>query len=205
MRQLLPFLTLLVSAHLAQGVTIDVDTSAAPDLADFGRRVKATLEDWYPRVVDILNSPTFQPIDRIPIYFDPNYDGVAYAGGGRIVGAVNYYRSHQDDVGSMVHEMAHIIQGYRKCDGWVTEGLADWVRYWHYEPNRKPGKPGAGSHYTNGYGVSAYFLDWINSRWDPMNYWINKDCREGTYDVSIFPRLTGKTVDQHWDDMMNSK
>lgn len=179
-----------------------MDTSAAPDLADFGRRVKATLEDWYPYITQLLDSPTFTPIDRIPIYFDPNYDGVAYAGGGRIVGAVDYYRNHQDDVGSMIHEMTHVIQQYRNCAGWVTEGMADWVRYWHYEPNRKPGKPGPGSHYTNGYGVSAYFLDWINERYTPMNYWINKDCREGTYNDNIFPRLTGKTVDQHWTDMM---
>lgn len=185
-------------------MTIEVDTSAAPDLANFGRRVKATLEDWYPRVANLLRSPNYTPPNRIRIYFDPNYKGVAYASGGRIVGAVNYYRSQQgrNDVGSMVHEMAHVIQQYRGCPSWITEGIADWVRYYHFEPNRKPGKPGRGNHYTNGYGVSAYFLNWINQRYNPMIYWINKDCREGTYKDSIFPRLTRKTVDQHWNEML---
>lgn len=46
------------------GVTIDIDVSRAPDLQDFGNRVKAALEDYYPRAVEILDSPTFQPIDR---------------------------------------------------------------------------------------------------------------------------------------------
>jgi hypothetical protein len=183
-------------------VQINVDYSRAPDLANFAGRVRGTLQDWFPRVVDILNSPNYTPPSKIDVYFDPDYNGVAYASGGRIVGSVNYYRSHQDDIGSMVHEMAHVIQQYKKCDGWITEGIADWVRYYHFEPNRKPSKPTPSQHYTNGYGVAAYFLDWINVRYNPMIYWINKDCREGTYAPTIFPRLTGKTVDQHWQEML---
>ncbi len=50
--------------------------------------------------------------------------------------------------------------------------------------------------------MTAFFLNFINQRYNPMIYWVNKDCREGTYNHNIFPRLTGKTLDDHWADMM---
>jgi len=86
--------------------------------------------------------------------------------------------------------------------GWLVEGIADYWRYWHYEPNRKPGKPNSSQHYTNGYGVTAYFLNYVESRYQGMIYYFNKDCREGTYDESMWARLTGKTPEQHWQDML---
>lgn len=127
------------------------------------------------------------------------------------MGRSQYYIDHQnDDIGSLVHELAHAIQVYTTapgCPTWITEGIADWVRYYNYEPNRKPSKPGTNNKYTDGYGVSAYFFDYINriTNYSPnMVYWVNKDCREGNYADTIFPRLTGKTLDQLWADMMKS-
>ena len=180
-----------------------MDTSRAPDLANFGARVKQTLEEWYPSLASYLTSPGFVDVQSIPIYFNPDYDGVAYTVGNRIVGAVDYYRSHQDDVGSMIHEMVHVIQGYRNGPGWLVEGIADYVRYYIYEPNRQPGKPGPGNNYTDGYGVTAYFLNYIVTRVrSDMIYWSNKDMREGTYADSIWPRLTGKDLPTMWADML---
>jgi len=104
----------------------------------------------------------------------------------------------------MIHEMTHVIQGYRNGVGWLTEGIADWVRYFKYEPNRMPNKPGPSNNYTDGYGVSAYFLEWIQRNVGDMVYWTNKDCREGTYANSIWERLTGRDLDTLWREMMNS-
>jgi len=190
-------------------VEIIIDTSDAPGLVNFGQVVKSTLVEWFDRVGDILESPTYTPPSQINVYFDPNYDGVAYASGNNIVGSVDYYLTHQDDIGSMVHEMAHVIQSYRSCytndDWYITEGIADWVRFFHYEPaSNRPPKPGSDNHYSQGYRVTAYFLDWVNARYNPMIYWINKDCREGTYNHQIFDRLTGKSIDQHWQEMLAS-
>lgn len=55
------------------------------------------------------------PPTPINVYFDPGYEGVAYASGNQIVGSVDYYRTHTSDVGSMIHEMAHVIQSYPSC------------------------------------------------------------------------------------------
>jgi hypothetical protein len=198
----------------ARAVEITVDTSDAPDLQAFGARVKSTLLDWFEQVGQILDSPAYEPPARILVYFDPNYDGVAYASGTDIVGSVDYYRTHQDDIGSMVHEMAHVIQAYKSCytneDWYITEGIADWVRFFHYEPvANRPEKPGSGNDYSQGYRVTAYFLDYVNTRYASsadVVYEINKSCREGTYqtDHSLFLRLTNKTIDVLWDEMIVS-
>jgi len=86
---------------------------------------------------------------------------------------------------------------------WVTEGIADWVRYYHYEPNRKPSKPTRNDSYGKGYGDAAYFLNFLNSKRRDMIYYINKDLREGTYAETIFTRLMGKTVDQLWEETLS--
>jgi len=195
----------------ANGVTIDVDTSKAPNLANFASIVKQTLITWYPMVSDALSSPNFSPPNTIQITFDPNYGGVAYAYGNRIVGSAKYYTDHQDDVGSMIHEMTHVIQSYKNCPSWLVEGIADWIRYYQYEPSRRiPSKQRSSDSYNMGYGTSAYFLQYIidnTPQWQAPNnmvYWANKDCREGYYNDSMWPRMTGKTLDQLWQDMIKS-
>ncbi len=186
-----------------------MDTSNAPDLKRFGSKVTTILSNWFPYIESLLLSPTYkkQTITRLVIKFESNYTGVAAAYWHKsppiVIGSVNYYRNRKDDLGSMIHELVHIVQKYKKCDGWVTEGIADWVRYFHYEPQQKrPNKPKRNTSYRNGYGSSAYFLNWIESRYKWMIYYLNKDCREGTYNENIFKRLTGHSVDELWQMML---
>lgn len=192
----------------SDGVTIDVNTSQAPQLADFANKVKQTLLQWYPIVSKELSSPNYTPPNNVRISFDPKYNSVAYSSGNQIVGGVSYYTNHRDDIGSMVHQMTYIIQSYKKCPDWIRSGIADWIRYYKYEPSTMLSKPTSSDSYTMGYGVSAYFLQYIinnTPQWAAPNhmvYWINKDCREGTYDDSMWPRMTGKSLEEHWKNMV---
>ncbi|OXA60270.1 hypothetical protein Fcan01_05133 [Folsomia candida] len=193
---------------MAKSIRIKVDTSQAVDLKHFGSNVVSILYDWFPYVESLLRSPTYQesPVTQFVIKFDPTYAGVAAAYPGKhpplIRGSVNFYRKRKDDIGSMIHEMAHVIQKYKKCDFWITEGIADWVRYFHYERNR-PVRPGRTKSYRDGYATSAYFLNWIESRYKGIIYYLNKSCREGTYTENIFERFTGYNVDQLWEIMQS--
>ncbi|KAJ6636271.1 Allergen Tha p 2 [Pseudolycoriella hygida] len=201
-------------ANSCYGVTIDIDTSQAPDLANFGNMLKKVLIPWYPIVSAELASPNFTPTDKMTIIFDINYAGIAVTNlnENKIVCSVKYYRRFQDDVGSLIHEMTHIIQNpNRNCPIWIIEGVADWFRYYKYEPSsRMPSKPQSTDSYMRGYGVTAYFLQYVIDNTPQMQapyhmvYWVNKDCREGTYNDSIWPRLTGKTLSQLWQDMLTS-
>lgn len=100
--------------------------------------------------------------------------------------------------------MAHVIQGYRNGPGWLVEGIADYVRNYHFEQIQLP-KPGPGSNYTDAYKTAAYLLNWIKkTHFDEIIYYANKDCREGVFEDTFWQRLTGKTVDQLWDEMMET-
>jgi hypothetical protein len=44
---------------------------------------------------------------------------------------------HPDDLGMVIHELVHVVQGYpnsRHKAGWLVEGIADYIRWWRYEP-----------------------------------------------------------------------
>jgi len=115
-------------------VIINMDTSRAPELNDFGRKVKKVMEDWFPFVQTLMTTSAYNPVTKIDVVFDPNYDGVAYAAGTTIVGAVKYFKDHQDDFGAFIHEMTHAVHQARGCPSWVVEGFAEWTRRWFYEP-----------------------------------------------------------------------
>ncbi|CAG7723380.1 unnamed protein product [Allacma fusca] len=204
-----PFLIIVVAICVLKNsvaVRIDVDTSQARDLENLGKQIKSTLERWYPYLSDQLYSSTYEDVQVIPLYFDPSYEGVAYAKGRRIVGAVDYYRKNSKDIGSMIHEMVHVIQQYRGAPVWLGEGIADYYRYYHYE-DRRLTKPTKDNKHTDGYGTTAFFLNWVDQNKQKiggrsMIYWLNKDAREGKYTDNIWPKLLGQTVQQVWQEMM---
>lgn len=168
--------------------------------------MKQSLQLWYPKISNILSSPNYSPPSQFSIKFEKNCNGVGYVSANQITACVDYYRQNQNDIASVVVSMTYIIQQYKKCPDWLTQGIADWIRRYNYEATNKPGPPSSSSYYTNGNGVTSYFLQYINdvTSFSPtMIYWANKDCREGTYDDSLWPRLTGKTLDQHWQTMIN--
>src|SRR6185437_15096026 len=132
------------------------------------------------------------------------YRGVAAAGGGRITGSVKYFQAHPDDFGAMVHETVHVVQSYRGRGNpsWLVEGVADYIRFFLYEPG-KIGRIHAGrAHYNSSYRVSASFLAYLTETYDrAIVPKLNTLMREGQYKEEIFKDLTGKSLpelDEEW-------
>jgi hypothetical protein len=46
-----------------------------------------------------------------------------------ITGNVTYYKGHQDDIGSLVHECVHVMQMYQNVNVpvWLTEGISRFM------------------------------------------------------------------------------
>ena len=60
----------------------------------------------------------------------------AATGGDTIFVNASYVRDHPDDLGMMIHEFTHVIQAYpgqRQDLGWLTEGIADYIRHALFE------------------------------------------------------------------------
>lgn len=161
-----------------------------------------TFHTVYPQLVT-----RFNPNAHNTVYLDiRDIDPPAYAHGNHIVVKRQWMLDNPHDTDIMVHEGMHIVQAYSfgNVPGWLTEGIADFVRDefglsnigWSLQQYRY------GQHYTNGYGVTASFLQWIDahyagggsSRVDQLDQLL----RSGQYTDTIWVQWTGLDVDHLW-------
>ncbi len=133
-------------------------------------------------------------------------DGVAYSAGGKIVFSSNWMKNSQgNDIDVVTHEAMHIVQAYRSGGpGWITEGIADFVRYKYGIDNKGSGwaLPGFSENqkYTDSYRVTARFFAWLETNVKKSVITdLDAVMRDGKYTPDTWKDLTGKTVDELWE------
>lgn len=159
--------------------------------------------EWYPKMDVLLQSDGFIPPKEVTLIFR-KMDGVAYTAGNVIHISADWIRRQPDDFGMVAHELVHIIQSYPRHTGpgWITEGIADYIRHAHYEPNVKLPRinPDRAS-YRDAYKTTAGFFIWIEKNYNKeFVKKLNVAMRERTYKDNIFQDLTGKTLDDLWKE-----
>lgn len=96
--------------------------------------------------------------------------------------------------------MAHRCQ--RCADlGWLVEGIADYIRWFLYEPETRgaeiTGRSIARARYDASYRVSGNFLDWVTKTYDKQIVAkLNAAAREGRYSKDLWKEHTGHTVQE---------
>jgi hypothetical protein len=200
------------AVETARDATIDVDTSEVPEMAQWGEQAKNVAKKWYPILVTNLPGEGFSPPDHVTITIKKEMDGVAYTAGNHIVCASSYFKNHTDDLGAIVHEMVHVVQQYKggKRPGWIVEGIADYERFYFYEPvSHRPHPNPQRSTYHDSYRTSGAFLDWIVRTYDPkFVVKLNDTLRHGKYEESIFEKSTGKSLEvlgEEWKKSLGKK
>lgn len=189
-------------------LTVRVDYTPLSDkeaVLDWQRRLPALFKEWFPKLVRLLGDQELKIPGRIDVVFK-EMDGVAYSTGSSIVISVQWANKHPDDIGLFVHELVHIVQGYRSpVPGWVTEGVADYVRFFVYEKNGhetcrvRPEK----ARYTDSYRTTAAFFNWITQTYDQRFVEkLNICCRSGKYSDEFFQKTTEKTLDELWEQFI---
>jgi hypothetical protein len=177
-----------------------VDVTDAPDMKEWAEKTARVCERQYPMICDELMSDGFKPLAVIRMTLKGDYKGVAAAGGGRITGSVKYFKSRPDDVGAMVHETVHCVQLYRGRGnpGWLVEGVADYIRFFKYEPGKLGVKlTPERAKFDASYRISAAFLAYVTEKYDPqLVKKLNAAMREGKYKPDVWKELTGKTVEE---------
>jgi len=156
----------------------------------------------YPQEAERFNEQTLK---RVVFFIDPTYTGVAETGGGVARYNPSWLKKHPEDIDVVTHEVMHIVQDYHlgHNPGWLTEGIADYVRYVYGVNNLKgrwtlPDYKPAQS-YTNAYRVTARFLLWVEKNYNKdLVDKLDRAMRAGTYQSALWVTLTGKTVDQLW-------
>jgi len=144
---------------------------------------------------------------KVVFVIDPSYSGVAATGGGVVRYNPKWLKDHPEDIDVVTHEVMHIVQSYGRANnpGWLTEGIADYVRY-TFGVNNVKGKwtmpeLKEGHSYTSSYRITARFFVWIEQNGHPTIVdELDKACRTHTYTPELWKTLTGKTLDELWAD-----
>ena len=201
-------LTCLAQDIKPPSVKVTVDTTEVPELADWGATAKTLVETWYPKIVKLLKTEGYQPPDEITLLFKKEMKGVAFASGKTITISGDWVKAHPEDLGMVVHELTHVIQAYpgNRGAGWLVEGIADNIRFIHFEPQtkitiRNPEK----ASYRDSYRTAAKFLDWIEKKYDPqLISKLNAALRSRSYTPKVFKERTTKTLDELWTEFVET-
>ena len=193
-----------------------IDYTQAPEFKDWvDKKLSPVVEEWYPKLVEMLPSEGYQAPTKFSITFHANGRGVAATGGTRIFADVPWFSKNLkgEAVGALVHEMVHVVQQYGRArnknpnaqiPGWLVEAIPDYLRWFLYEPQSHGAdriRNVNNVRYNSPYRTGANFLDFVTRKYDKnLVPQINAAIRNGTYNADIWKKLTGKTADQLGDE-----
>jgi hypothetical protein len=198
----------------ADGTTFEatIDTSEAPDLTQWAKEELApVVKEWYPKIVKMLPSDEFEAPREFSIRFSPEYRGVAATGGTRVTCATEWFRRNLEGEakGAVVHELVHVVQQYGRArrrnpnatrsPGWLVEGVADYIRWFLYEPESRGAeiteRNFARARHDGSYRITANFLYWASKQHgEDLVPKLNAAMREGRYNEDLWAELTKKTL-----------
>jgi hypothetical protein len=185
-------------------VEFTVDVSDAPDMKEWAEKAARVCERQYPMINDELKSDGYKPPTQVTMTLKKDYRGVAATGGSRITGSAKFFHDHPDDIGAMVHETVHVVQRYRTRNnpGWLVEGVADYIRFFKYEPGKIGRINPDRARYDGSYRVTAAFLNYVSEKYDKdLVRKLNAAMRQGEYKDDLWKELTKKTakeLDEEW-------
>jgi predicted alpha-1,2-mannosidase len=192
-----------------------LDVSQAPDLKEWAEtRLRPEMDKWYPILRDCLASDGFTAPKKFSVTIKP-MRGVAGTSDTSVEVSAEWVRSQlkrpewNEAVGSVIHELAHVVQQYktRGNPGWLVEGIADYLRWFHFEPvaHRPKLRNPAQARYSDSYKTTAGFLDYVVVNHDhELAVKLNAAMRQGRYSADIWKDCTGLSVQELWTEYVAS-
>lgn len=190
-----------------------IDATAAPDLLKWAEaELKPVVQAWYPKLVALLPSDGFVARTNLTLRFRGDMGGTpASTSGGLINMNSEWFRRELrgEARGAVVHEMVHVVQDYgrarrtvsraNRAPGWLVEGIADYIRWFLYEPETKGAeiteRNFTRARHDSSYRITGNFLNWVTQRYDPaVVRKLNALAREGNYTEGLWKEWTGKTL-----------
>jgi len=188
-----------------------IDVSDFPEGEAWAKQAKALVETWYPTVTSWLATEDFKAPSEIKLVFKKEISAPAYASGGTITVNGKWITQRPDDLGMMIHELVHVVQQYpnsRNKPGWLVEGIADYIRWWRYEPELHSTKGRTKidvtkAKYTDSYRTTGMWLAW-SSRTYHMGLVpaLDRAMRKREDPMLVFKTLTGKDADELWKEFV---
>lgn len=196
-------LSVFSSAESQAVVQIDLDTTEVPELNDWGICAQKTLEDWHPKISSLLANPRVTVPSKISLQLKKSEVGVGATSGTHIVVFSGWINKHPEDLGLVVHELVHVIQHYPNPQPlWITEGIADYIRWAIYEkkPQHSFPLPQGPEDYKQGYRMTAGFFLWLETHESPgIVSKLNLSMQDSSYRPQLFELVTGHDLPTLWE------
>lgn len=156
----------------------------------------------YPKLAKDFNPSTAK---KVVFVIDTSYKGVAVTSNGKVIYSSKYMAAKPGDIDVVTHEVMHIVQNYGNSVGpwWLTEGIADYVRYVYGIDNAgaKWSMPELTEkhNYDTGYRVTARFLYWVEKKIKAGTVKeLDDQLRLHTFTDNSWKQLTGKDLAELW-------
>jgi hypothetical protein len=199
------------------GPTICVDVSELPDLEEWAFGAREYCRKWYAPLDELLHTDGFTSprVFGMRVIKDPR--SIGYNDNGGVINITAFTTAGNtivifhtwalpNDYGMEIHEMTHVLQKYPKNVFWVVEGISDYIRYYVVEPGSKAAafNPTT-AHYRDGYQAASAFFNWMEKKYGHGPHGsvistLNNALRQGTFRLELFKEVTGKDVDELWDE-----
>jgi hypothetical protein len=194
-----------------------LDVSQSPELKDWAEtKLRPSVDQWYPVWVESLASDGFTAPKKFKITIKP-MDGVADTANTDVEVSEDWIKGQirrpqwNEAIGSVLHELVHVVQQYgdNRNPGWMVEGIADYFRWYHYEPVEHRRKLSAGraarARYSDSYQTTAGFLEYVAKNHDhEFVVRMNAAMRQGRYSPDLWREFTGMTVQELWSEYVKS-
>ena len=191
-----------VAAPPTPKLTVIVEMPKDPALANYLKGQQKLGEEWYPKIIKILGAEGQELPTTFTMHMDDEMKVPAAAGGGVIGYGTAYISKHLDDTGVIVHELTHVVQSYPRQKagvdaGWLVEGIADYIRWFNFEPKSARPHPKADkAHARDSYRVTGAFLDWAKGKYNKdLIKKLNASLHAGDYTDDLWKTLTGHDLD----------
>jgi len=197
------FLIIIISCHKSyESVGVNLNVTQVPRLENWGFHAKELITLWAYRIARILDIEKYP--HNIDLTIQKSDDGIAFTDSNAITVSSHWIEKYPEDIGLIVHEAVHVVQLCPEFDpGWVTEGIADYIRRHLYE--KKPLEWFPICEEEKGceaaYRITGGFFLWVtNFKNSDFIKILNTAMKNGEYEPDIFFQTTSKDLDPLWQE-----
>jgi hypothetical protein len=188
---------------------IVIDVSEAPGAETWANRARLLAIEWFPKICSLLATEDWTPPKEIRLVFKADLNVPAHASRDTITINGKWIASRPDDFGMVIHELVHVVQAYpgsRHKPGWLVEGIADYIRWWRYEPEAPRHRiDREKASYRDAYRTTAWFLAWTSAKYDRrLVPALDRALRKAEDPLPVFLQMTGKDIDALWSEFVAS-
>jgi hypothetical protein len=125
-----------------------------------------------------------------------------------VMGQISKPGDWNEAIGAVIYSLGIVVEQNHNPN-WLITGIADYYRWFHFEPvEHRPtmsAQSAAGHKYSDGFQTTAGFLAYLVKRHDPnLVLKLTAAIRRGRYSDDLWKESTGMSVEDLWAEYVKS-